>query len=132
MKHDLLTLSALCLVLGGCASVSVPDSAELDKLPVVQYGDPVPADGNYVLHFPAGVAIDTPVTFKGNLFEQAATADVSVKPVKDIYVHKQWLSYDGQHWMDANKAIDLKVQVVLPGYSHPEPGYVTLEMNAKP
>lgn len=130
MKGYILSLSTLCLSLGGCASMSGPDTAELNKLPVVQYGQPVPADGNYVLHFPAGVAIDTPVTFKGNMFEREATADVSVKPVKDIYVHKQWLSYDGEHWMDANKAIDLKVQVVVPGYHRPEPGYVTLEMNA--
>ena len=132
MKHNLLSLSTICLALGGCASVSAPpDTAALGKLPVVEYGQPVPADGGYVLHFPAGVAIDTPVTFKGDLFERTAEAVVSVKPAKDIYVHKQWLSYDGENWVDAKEAVEIQVLVAIPGYEHPEPGYVLLEMNSK-
>ncbi len=132
MNPHTIPLAALCLILGGCASMSPPQNAELERLPVVAYGDPVPADGDFILHFPAGVAIDTPVTFEGNLFQQAATARLAVKPAKDIYVHKQWMSYDRQHWVDANDRIEFKVEVVVPGYTHPEPGYVRLEMNAKP
>jgi hypothetical protein len=130
MKPHLFHISVMALALAGCASTPTPDSTELTKLPVVPFGQPVPADGDYVLHFPAGVAIATPVTFKGDLFERSASELVTVKPARDIYLHKQWLSYDGQHWMEANSSIDLDIQVVLPGYDHPDPGYIRLEMNA--
>jgi len=132
MKKRYLSLAGLVFILGGCASVGQPDQASLAKMPVVDFGGTVPTDGNYILHFPAGVGIETPVTFQGNLFEQAAHETVTVKPTQDIYVHKQWMSYDTEHWVDANAALDLKVEVVLPGYAHPEPGYVLLEMNKKP
>ncbi len=131
MKTHTILLSALTLGLTGCASMSPPDSTKLSSLPVVHFGQPVPEDGDYVLLFPAGVAIDTPVTFKGDLFEQTVREVVSVKPVKDIYVHKLWVSYDGKNWMDAAKSIDLDINVVLPGYNHPKPGFVLLEMNTK-
>lgn len=130
MKGNMISILALCLAVTGCASVSGTDAPELAQLPVVKFGQPVPDDGQYILHFPAGVPIETPVTFKGNLFEQAATEVVSVKPVRDIYVHKEWMSYDKHLWVDGNQSIDLKVNVILPGYHHPQPGHVVLEMNA--
>jgi hypothetical protein len=129
MKRYIYSMTVLCTLLGGCASVSGPDTAALGRLPVVAYGQPVPTDSDYILHFPAGVPIDTPVTFKGTLFERAVSETLTVKPATDIYVNKQWVSFDGEHWMQADKAIDTQVQVVLPGYAHPEPGYVLLEMN---
>ncbi len=132
MKRYTTSLAGLCLLLGGCASMSPPESGELDRLPVVAYGDRVPAGGDYILHFPAGVPIDTPVTFEGNLFQEAATAHLAVKPVKDIYVHKQWMSFDRQHWVDAHERIDFNVEVILPGYNHPTSGHVRLQMNVNP
>jgi hypothetical protein len=132
MKKRYLSLAGLVFIMSGCASMGQPDQASLAKLPVVDFGETVPADGNYVLHFPAGVGIETPVIFQGDLFEQAAQEQVTVKLAQDIYVHKQWMSYDGEHWVDARSALDLQVKVVLPGYAHPEPGHVILEMNKKP
>jgi len=129
MKFEKCSIFSLLLLLGGCASVSGPDTAQLEKMPVVPYGQPVPEDGNYVLHFPAGASVETPVTFQGDLFQQAAREVVSVKLARDIYLHKEWLSYDGKHWRDARSALDLKVDLVLPGYDHPEPGYLLLEIN---
>ena len=129
MKVNKISILALCLAVSGCASVADPETADFNQLPVIEFGQPVPEDGNFILHFPAGVAIATPVIFKGDLFEEAVCEVVSVKPVRDIYVHKEWVSYDRQQWMDANQSLDLKVNVVLPGYHHPQPGYVMLEMN---
>jgi hypothetical protein len=130
MQNSRFSIAALCLVFSGCASVSGPMTAEIEKLPVVEFGQPVPEDGKYILHFPAGVAIDTPVIFKGDLFEQEAREVLSVKPIRDIYVHKEWMSYDKHNWLDANDALKLKMDVVLPGYHHPQPGRVVLEMNS--
>ncbi len=130
MKNSKLSIVALCLFFSGCASVSGPKTSEIGKLPVVEFGQPVPEDGNYILHFPAGVAIDTPVTFKGNLFEREAREVMSVKPLRDIYVHKEWMSYDKQKWVDANSSVKLKIDVILPGYHRPQPGHVVLELNS--
>lgn len=136
MRLEKSSMMPLLLLLGGCACMQGsglgpgPDATKLEKLPVVPYGQPVPENGEYVLHFPAGVSIETPVIFQGDLFQQASREVLIVKPARDIYLHKQWLSYDGKHWEDARKAIDLKGDVVLPSYDHPEPGYVLLEFNS--
>ncbi|MEJ2455819.1 MAG: hypothetical protein P8103_16910 [Candidatus Thiodiazotropha sp.] len=130
MKREVLILAGMFMLLSGCASIPEPEPGALSQLPVIEFGQPVPADGNYVLHFPQDKSIEMPVSFEGNLFQAPTREVLSVKLNRDIYVHKEWLSYDGKNWIDANGAMDLQVHVVIPGYSHPEPGYVLLEMNA--
>jgi hypothetical protein len=130
MKRDLLLISGTLLLLSGCASMSEPETGALSRLPVIEYGQPVPADGNFVLHFPQGKPIGMPVSFEGNLFQEPAQEMLNVRLKRDIYVHKKWLSYDGKHWVDTKGALDLQVSVVIPGYNHPEPGYIRLQMNA--
>jgi hypothetical protein len=130
MKKRLFLAVSMLLVLSGCASMSNPDAASLSQLPLVEFGQPVPTGGNYVLHFAQGKPIEMPVSFEGDLFQEPSRETLRVKLKRDIYVHKGWLSYDMQNWVDAKSALDLQVQVVIPGYNHPKPGYIRLEMNA--
>ncbi len=105
--------------------------AEISALPVTSYGQPVSADGDYVLHFPAGVPISTPVVIGGNLFDASDEKLLTVTPVMDIYSYKDWVSFDGRHWLDARKALDLKLDLVLPGYRHSEAGHFNLMLNRR-
>jgi hypothetical protein len=122
---------AVLLAVSGCASVPDLSPEDLARLPVVAFGEPVPKDKAFVLHFPAGKPIPTAVSISGNLFEREAKQNLSVALRKDIYSYKEWISFDRKTWVNGRKAIVLKVGIQTPGYDHPEPGFVRIEMDEK-
>jgi hypothetical protein len=124
-------LGAVLLTVSGCASVPDLSQEDLARLPVVTFGEPVPKDKPFVLYFPAGKPIVTEVAVSGNLFERNARENISVALRRDIYSYKKWISYDRKTWVDGRKDLDVKVKIQLPGYEHPEPGFIRLEMDQK-
>jgi hypothetical protein len=124
-------LAVVLLAVSGCASVPDLSPEDLARLPVVAFGEPVPKDKAFILHFPAGQPISTAVTISGNLFEREARQNLTVALRKDIYTYKEWISFDRKIWVDGRKAIVLKVGIQSPGYDHPEPGFVRIEMDEK-
>jgi hypothetical protein len=108
-----------------------PLSEDLSKLPVVTFGGSVPADRDFILYFPAGQPIPTTVRIQGNLFDRTANETVSVTLRKDIYAYKDWVSFDRQLWLKGEEMIGLKVSVRVPGYHHPKPGSIDVELNEK-
>lgn len=131
MKLKTIVLSSVILLSGGCASLDRPAEDEFASLSVIQFGNTVPADGKYILHFPQGVPIDTPVTFGGNLFKADDMKVLSVTPKQDIYVYKDWVSYDRKNWRNADETMQADLQVKLPGYEHPKTGYLNLRLDKK-
>ena len=53
MKRILLA-TLPTLLLSACAGLGGASPAEIARLPVVIYGQPAPADTEFVLHYPAG------------------------------------------------------------------------------
>lgn len=129
MKMKIALLSLALLGLGACAAP--PTAATLDKLPVVDFGKPVPANGDYILHFTAGKPIPTQVEIGGNLFQQPARHTLTVKLKQDIYSYKNWISYDKQHWVSGRDALAVKMNVKIPGYTYPHPGHIRLDLSQK-
>ncbi len=123
---------AAFIALSGCASWQAPSAQTLSELPVIEFGDKVPTDKEFVLHFIAGKPIPTAVAIKGNIFSQEAEDQLNVKLRRDIYVYRDWISFDRVNWVDGNKALGVKVEIKLPGYEHPRPGYVHIQMDLKP
>ena len=41
------------------------------------------------------------------------------------------MSYDRKTWFDAQKAIRSNVTMKIPGYEHPQPGLIEIQMNEK-
>ena len=124
-------LVASALLLAGCASMQ-PSAEELSKLPVVQFGEPVPAGGDYVLFFPANKPIPTNVSIKGSIFAREAEQRMDVTLRKGIYVYKNWVSYDRVTWRNGQEAIKTDIRVVLPSHAHPEPGFMRVQMDEQP
>ncbi|MEN8167637.1 MAG: hypothetical protein ABFR65_09210 [Pseudomonadota bacterium] len=131
MKLKTMVLSSVILFSGGCASLDRPAENEFASLPVIQFGNSVPTDGKYILHFPHGVPIDTPVTFGGNLFTADDAKVLTVTPKDDIYVYQEWVSYDRKNWHQADKTMKADLQLKLPGYYHPKAGYLDLRLDRK-
>ena len=130
MKTRLVVTALALLALGACAAP--PDNARLNTLPVVDFGQSVPAAGDYILHFPAGKAIATDVAIGGNLFSQPARQVLKVKLKRDLYSYKKWVSFDKQHWLPSRDALAFKLDIKIPSYKFPHPGYIRLDLSEKP
>jgi hypothetical protein len=124
-------LGACALLLAGCASVQ-PSAEALSKLPVVQFGEPVPSGKDYVLFFPADKPIATNVSIKGSIFAREAEQRLDVTLRKGIYVYQNWISYDRVTWRNGQQAIKTDIRVVLPSHAHPEPGFMKVQMDEQP
>ena len=123
-----LGASALLLATG-CASLQQPSAETLSKLPVVQFGEAVPAGGDYILFFPADKPIPTNVAIKGNIFAREAEQRLNVTLRRDLYVYQDWISHDRVNWRNAQQAIKTDFQIMIPGYRHPEPGLIKIQMD---
>jgi len=117
-----------CLIPAGVEAASSPSFAELAKLPVIRFGDPVP-DKDYILLFPAGKPISIDVTIEGSLFAGSAEAELKVAPVREILVYREWASLDGVRWLPKSELIKSDVLVKVPGYNHPQSGVLKVRMD---
>lgn len=132
MKNVLLgTFMFGVVALSGCASLSMPSAEHFARMPVVRFGNPVPADTDYILHFPAGEPVPFRVLAQGNLFKQEETANMAVVLTRNIYTHRNWVSYDQNNWVDHRQLMNLVVEIKVPGYDYPKPGLIRIQMDAK-
>ncbi len=133
MKIHVSMMGAVALMtLSGCASWQAPSAQTLSGLSVIEFGDKVPTDKEFILHFTAGKPIPTSVAIKGNIFSQEAEDQLNVKLRRDIYVYRDWISFDRVNWIDGGKALGVKIEIKLPGYEYPKPGYAHIQMDLKP
>ena len=130
MTKILTALTAVALLqLGGCASL--PSSESLRDIPVVKFGDPVPAGRDYVLFFPPDTPIPLTTSVKGNIFAKEAEQELQVTLRRGIYAYRNWISYDRVNWRVGREAIQGDVEVRLPGYNHPQPGTVKIRLDER-
>ena len=122
---------ALISFFAGCASLQKPSQETFATLSVVTYGELTPKDKDYILYFPAGKPIPTKVSVKGTVFDQEAEETLEVTLKKDIYTHKNWASFDKVNWVEGDDLIDFHLDIKVPGYEHPKPGVISVEMNEK-
>ncbi len=129
-KSALLILPAL--LLGACASLLPPSSGELAALPLVRYGNPAPADGNFVLLYPSGVELPLDTAVEGDVFEKNEQATLKPRLKRDIYVYKTWASLDGKHWQRGNALVAGRIEFRLPGETDGRAaGQLRVEFNRK-
>jgi len=117
-----------CLLSSGIAAAASPSYETLAKLPVISFGETVPAT-DHILLFPAGKPVSFSVFIMGSLFESPVNADLTVKPVRDIMIYREWASLDGRVWMPRGDLIRSDVEAKIPGYNHPYPGELKVRMD---
>jgi len=127
MKILICTFFA-CLLSTALAAASSPSYETLAKLPVVRYGDPVPAT-DHILLFSAGQPITISFTIEGSLFSQPANTELTVTPSREVFVYRDWASLDGLIWRQRSELIKSDVIVKIPGYNHPAPGFMKVRMD---
>lgn len=108
-----------------------PSQSEIQALPVIQLGDAIPKNGEYILYFPAGKKITTTAEIKGDIFERVASKPLSVALKRDIYSYKNWLSYDKLTWLSDKDVLAVRLELNLPSYYYPHSGNITLQVSEK-
>ena len=113
----------------GCTTLQKPTQEMFTNLPIITFSESVPTDGDFILYFPAGKPIPTKVSITGNLFEQTAEEILYVTLRDDIYTHKEWVSFDRETWHNGENVIDSILEIKIPGYDYPKPGFIKLQMD---
>ena len=113
----------------GCATLQKPSQELFTSFPIITFGESVPPDGKFILYFPAGKPIPTKVSIIGNIFEQTAEEILYVTLHDDIYTHKDWISFDCKTWLIGKDVLDTKLEIKIPGYDYPNPGFIKLQMD---
>ena len=114
MKTSLLSiLVCAASTLGACAHT--PPLDRLNRLPVVDYGRSAPADGEFVLRYPANRPLPMQARVEGNLLRESVQSTLEVSVKRDVYVYKEWISFDGRNWSWGPKALDQEFVLKIPG-----------------
>lgn len=137
MKKILGLVTTLApLALSACAALG-PGSDEINRLPVVAFGEKAPASGTeYVLRYPAGVDLPVDAKVGGNLFSQMAQTRLKVQLKQDVFVYRDQVSLDGKNWATGHKQVSTHIHIGLPGQAEglqdpSAPGEMRLEFNLK-
>lgn len=113
-RVSLPILAAVALSLGACAGIP-PSAEEMAKVPVVRYGNTAPAGNQFVLHYPAGAPLPVVASVGGSLLEKPAQATLDVAVKRDVYVYRNWVSFDGKTWQPGDSAVGGDFRITLPG-----------------
>ncbi|MDD5330320.1 MAG: hypothetical protein PHX38_09965 [Sulfuricella sp.] len=116
------------LSLGGCASLFPPKA----ETPVVRYGEAAPNGKEFITLFPAGAPLPVIATVDGTLLERKVSAAMQVALKRDVYLYREWLSFDGKNWLSSRDAVGGEFLVELPGVKDGKnPGAMSAEFNLK-
>ncbi|BBI99857.1 hypothetical protein FGKAn22_15500 [Ferrigenium kumadai] len=126
----ILFAAATCATLTACAGLP-PSTAEISKAPKIQFGQTLPEGDNYVLHFPAGTPLPVSTVVDGNLFEHEGQATLHVTLKRDVYMFRQFASFDGQNWQPARKLIETHLELRIPQKDGSNAGYLHIQMDQK-
>ena len=120
------------LALGGCAGMFPPKAEDLARTPVVRYGETAPTDKDFIIFFPAGAPLPVAATVNGTLLERTASTTLQVALKRDVYLYRQWVSFDGKSWVFSRDVVDAKFLIDLPGIKDGKnPGAMSAEFNLK-
>ncbi len=129
-QHLVVAIAGLSLF--GCANLMAPSEKSMAQVPVVRFGNPAPANKEFVVLYPAGTPLPVVASVGGTLMEQGDKATLRPTLKRDVYVYKHWVSFDGKTWKYGRYLVDGKFDIKLPGTENgSNPGALGLEFNTK-
>lgn len=126
----ILIAATTCVVLTACAGLP-PSASEITKVPLIQFGQPLPADDNYVLHFPAGTPLPVSTIVDGNLFEHDGKATLHVTLKRDVYVYRRFASFDDRNWQPSHELIETHLELQIPQKDGSNAGLLHMKIDQK-
>lgn len=132
MIPRLATATLATLTLAGCASFGAPSADELDRLPIVRFGDAAPAGQPFILLYPAGTPLPVEARIHGSLLDGEAHSTLTVRTRQDLYTYKHWASLDGKNWKTGHDVVGGNFEIRVPGEKDGRnPGSMRAEFNLK-
>jgi hypothetical protein len=117
----------LCLVFAGCETLQYAPRKQIAQLPVFKVNEAPGDAGDHVTHYPSGTLFPIEITAEGSMFGTQAQSPLLVQLSRDVYVYKQWASFDGKRWTNSHKLFDLRVD----GGLTPKGAQVKFEWDAR-
>ena len=99
----LFSLTLAVLILSGCASMTPPSTEKLAALPILEIGQSAPENHEYILHIAAGKPVPFKLEVAGDALMHPGTAETVVASRREIYLYKQWASFDGKTWQPTHQ-----------------------------
>ena len=115
----------------GCRHATSGWNDAVNQFPVVRVDAPLPKTDRYILQFPAGYRVTTMVLFNGNLFGDSAQQPLTVTFNRDVYVYKDWVSFDRETWVQADQAFDFTLDIQFPSYEQPRVSRIDMSLNVQ-
>ncbi len=127
----ILIIAVAGATLVACAGLLPPSSDEIARLPHIRFGQQLPKDGNYVLFLPAGTPLPVSTLVDGNLFEHPSQATMHVFLKRNVYVYRQFASFDGKNWQPARRLIETHLELQVPKSDGSKAGQLHIKMDQK-
>ena len=128
--HHILIAATTCVALTACAGMP-PNAKDLSSVPIINFGQPLPEEKDYVLHFPAGTPLPVSVLVGGGLFEKDDQSTLHVTLKHEVFVYKNYASFDGQNWKLGRKLIETKLELQIPQKNGNNAGLLQLKLDQK-
>lgn len=125
----LLSLSVLAL--SACGTLLAPSEADMASKAVVEYGQPLPAGDDFIVHFPAHRPLPVHLLVDGSLFEQGADSSPTVVLRRDVFSYRRFASFDMRHWESGNRLIASQLKIDIPARDGSSAGLIHLQMDAQ-
>lgn len=132
MKSSSIVLALIALALAGCSGMTPPNANEMAQIPIVRFGDEAPAGKEFATYYPAGVSLPVNASVTGTLLAHDAQTTTHVTLKRDVYVFRNWASFDGKTWQRSDKLVGGKFEIEIPGLRDGKnPGKLSAEFNLK-
>jgi hypothetical protein len=103
----------VALLVAGCDVNKPPPATLVDHTTVVTIGAEAPTKGEYILYVPAGRSIPVHLSVTGSFLNKQAVVDTDIEVQNDLYIYKQWSSFDGRHWQPSDELFDTRLRAGL-------------------
>lgn len=126
------SIALIALALAGCSGMTPPNANEMAGIPTIRFGDEAPAGKEFATYYPAGIPLPVSASVTGTLLAQNAQTTLHVTLKRDVYVFRNWASFDGKTWQRSDKLVGGKFEIEIPGVRDGKnPGKLGAEFNLK-
>ena len=126
---NIIFAATVAILFSGCASMFVPDSDIINKVPILEMGSKKikPENNEFILHIPAGAKIPVQLSIKGSLISVPVENRSVTTLNQELYVYKYWASLDGKNWQPTADVIEMPIAIGV----GPEGGQVNITVDRK-
>lgn len=103
----------VCFVLAACDVNEAPPASLIDDIPVVTIGSGSKQDGEYILYVPGEKSLPVAIQVSGSFLAKTASINTEIQVQQDLYIYRQWSSFDGRNWRPSHDLFDARMRAGL-------------------